>query len=317
MTYVSRFMQGAALLLVTAVIGGTLLSELIPVYSHHIRQRIVVNTTSTSLMRPSSPPSPKQPWSPQLPIMVGRTLGPGSFLNLPGVELAEQKQKRCLKFIHIPKTAGSSIDQLGFNLKLNWGPNDRSLRCSNMSLCRQTTPLLRPCCWPKSTTACSLWHYPPSVDEQLAQIYANCSTFCVVRDPIMRFMSEYFYMSKHKHVQGDLCDPGKFEQYANETLQRLGEDPFVDDCHLVPQAYYLSSKDGRRLCDHIIRYEHLQTELTQLLKWYHNLSETASQLRVVNQARRCDSVAMSPQLRRRLQEFFRVDYELGLGQLGH
>eukprot|EP00913_Durusdinium_trenchii_P019802 g18614.t1 len=101
---------------------------------------------------------------------------------------------------------------------------------------------------------------------------------------------------------GDLCDPGKFEQYANETLQRLGEDPFVDDCHLVPQAYYLSSKDGRRLCDHIIRYEHLQTELTQLLKWYHNLSETASQLRVVNQARRCDSVAMSPQLRRRLQD---------------
>ncbi|CAK9032315.1 unnamed protein product [Durusdinium trenchii] len=169
-----------------------------------------------------------------------------------------------------------------------------------MSMCRQTTPILRRCCWHKST-ACSVWHDPPSIDEQLAQVYANCSTFCVVRDPIMRFMSEYFYMSKHKRIQGHWCDPVKFEEYANETMQRALEDPFIDDCHLVPQAFYLVSLDGHRLCDHILRYEHLQSELPQLLKWYHNLNESKTRLQMVNQAARRCNVPFSPELRQRLR----------------
>ncbi|CAK9031319.1 Hypothetical protein SCF082_LOCUS19592, partial [Durusdinium trenchii] len=237
--------------------------------------------------------------------------GPGSLLNLP--EADPQKQNRCLKFIHIPKTAGSSVDQLSFHLKLNWGNNDRTLRCANMSVCRQTTPISRACCWPSKTTACSVWHYPPSLDEKLAHSYTNCSTFCVVRDPILRFTSEYFYISKHRRTKGNLCDPAKFEEYVNETMQRLWDDPFIDDCHHVPQAYYLTSLDGHRLCDHIVRYEHLQTELTQLLKLYHNLSEKATRLGLVNRHRACKSLPMSEELQQRLRDFFHVDYELGLG----
>lgn len=40
------------------------------------------------------------------------------------------------------------------------------------------------------------------LDEKLAHSYTNCSTFCVVRDPILRFTSEYFYISKHRRTKG-------------------------------------------------------------------------------------------------------------------
>eukprot|EP00913_Durusdinium_trenchii_P020668 g19409.t1 len=105
-----------------------------------------------------------------------------------------------------------------------------------------------------------------------------------------------------QHIIRNLCDPAKFEEYVNETMQRLWDDPFIDDCHHVPQAYYLTSLDGHRLCDHIVRYEHLQTELTQLLKLYHNLSEKATRLGLVNRHRACKSLPMSEELQQRLRD---------------
>ena len=120
-------------------------------------------------------------------------------LNLPSTPL--KFGSRCLKFIHIPKTAGSAVEIVGKRFKrakITWGFSDRRfLRCTNQTICVHTMEFMpRKCCgpkWPITKFSCSLWHYPPSADPLLATIYATCATFCVVRDPIRRFLSEYFW----------------------------------------------------------------------------------------------------------------------------
>ena len=245
-----------------------------------------------------------------------------NFLNLPNDTMLGDSQTvattgRCLKLIHIPKNAGSAIEGLGARLKYAWGLHDHSLHCLNASQCTQTVPVRRLCCWPNNVTACSVWHYPPSMDEELARDYANCSTFCVVRDPLRRFVSEYFYISRHRRTPGPLCNQRMFEEYANATLQRLMEDPWIDDCHHVPQAYYLTSFTGRRLCDHIVRYKNLQEELSKVLKFYRDVDvrETKLPAGVNSVPGRCklENLSVSEELQQRLRDFFHLDYELGLG----
>eukprot|EP00913_Durusdinium_trenchii_P027549 g25839.t1 len=217
------------------------------------------------------------------------------FLNLTKETMLFAKNhtnatRRCLKFIHIPKNAGSAIENLGYHLKYAWGLHDHSLHCLNASECSQTVPVRRLCCWPNNVTACSVWHYPPRMDEELTQNYANCSTFCVVRDPLRRFVSEYFYISKQRHTPGPraeaphpkagpLCNQRTFEEYANATLQRLMIDPWIDDCH------------------------HVDLKRTKLPAG-------------VNSVRgRCkmENLSVSEHLQQRLRDFFHLDYQWGLG----
>ncbi|CAK9032640.1 unnamed protein product [Durusdinium trenchii] len=247
----------------------------------------------------------------QKEIRKGHMNASSPRLNLPSHGLS----KPCLKFIHIPKNAGTSIEHLGKKLNLHWGEFDDSLRCRNASRCHQTLPIYRDCCWPRKTTACSLWHYPPSADAHLAAVYAQCSTFGVVRDPLRRFVSQYFWITKAHHEPGPLCDREKFEAYANRTLQRLLEDPWIEDCHLVPQVHYVASHSGQRLCDHILHYEKLRSELSLLLKSY-NLFDAKISLPVSNRggaACPVEALRMSAALQQRIRDFFHLDYELGLG----
>ena len=136
------------------------------------------------------------------------------------------------------------------------------------------------------------------MDEELARDYANCSTFCVVRDPLRRFVSEYFYISRHRRTPGPLCNQRMFEEYANATLQRLMEDPWIDDCHIV-------------------RYKNLQEELSKVLKFYRDVDvrETKLPAGVNSVPGRCklENLSVSEELQQRLRDFFHLDYELGLG----
>ena len=61
------------------------------------------------------------------------------------------------------------------------------------------------------------------MDEELTQNYANCSTFCVVRDPLRRFVSEYFYISKQRHTPGPRAEAphpkaGEAKQWEEATF---------------------------------------------------------------------------------------------------
>eukprot|EP00971_Amphidinium_carterae_P222993 4424862-Amphidinium_carterae.1 len=102
-----------------------------------------------------------------------------------------------LFFLHIPKTGGTTIEELGMRYGIHWARKG-SWRV-------------------KKRTACSLWHLPPSflpADSQLRKLYGSCSapwvrddqskvlkrtldtgqrcaTFCIMRNPYERAMSEF------------------------------------------------------------------------------------------------------------------------------
>lgn len=69
-----------------------------------------------------------------------------------------------LKFIHIPKTAGSSIEDVGFNAGIRWGRNHKEYGCHHQLFALK----------------------PPSLKDKY-------DWFVVVRNPYDRLLSEFHY----------------------------------------------------------------------------------------------------------------------------
>ena len=144
----------------------------------------------------------------------------------------------CLNFLHIPKTAGTTIEHLSPTVLLqkergeqSWGAQDHLQNyCSRPGYNPRA-----PKCYFESSKAvsggawCSPWHVPPSLDERLHEHYAECTTFCVVRHPAERLVSQF------RH-EGNACNLDVFRRYVAQTLPKVIQHPFKFDCHFLPQV---------------------------------------------------------------------------------
>mmetsp|Transcript_70104 Transcript_70104/g.194941 ORF Transcript_70104/g.194941 Transcript_70104/m.194941 type:complete len:356 (+) Transcript_70104:26-1093(+) len=221
-----------------------------------------------------------------------------TLLNLPE-EALEGKSRRCLKYIHIPKTAGTSIMHLAA-----WSANDMDLTCSRPVVC---PPRPKVCCaGPRAGSVCSRWHIPPSFDAVLANSYRACNTFCVVRHPVDRFISEYLYRMRNTKLD---CSMKRFNIYVHNTLEAYKANPWLGDCHFVPQAAYVygSPDRPRRFCTHVLQFESLADDFSALMRAYGlplNLSGTHA-----NPSKRCKAFAPSPRLLAEIRKAYSVDFE--------
>lgn len=181
---------------------------------------------------------------------------------------------RCLNFLHIPKTAGSTIErdswsQLASNAVVGWGSRDMALReCSHPAKSK----------WPtcnldvdgdgkEDTQGCSAWHVPPFLDPVLLRHYGECETFCVVRNPTTRLVSEY----RNWHHRDEDCESSKFETWAAKQMQIEQGLPYMSDCHFVPQVKYVFGPGDpqggtARQCQHVLHFESLQAEFRALME---------------------------------------------------
>lgn len=142
-----------------------------------------------------------------------------------------------LKFIHISKTGGTSIEELGNKLpeKLGWGAYDRKFYGYQHNRFR-------------------------SFPAEKRRLY---DWFLVVRNPIDRFVSEYHcgfegvnYMQARFHTNKD------FNDWLQVRL-RQGQTP---GGHFIPQSDYLDPDP--EVTQHIIKFENMDADLRHVLSLY-------------------------------------------------
>ena len=115
------------------------------------------------------------------------------------------------EFRHIPKTAGSSIEKALKNAGVNVGINaERSGRCQ--------------------------WH-------ETARVNPNAQTWCVVREPLERFVSEHKWQSdttRHGSMWNGFreCTVNALNDHVRQAYEMKLHQTSEGHCHYKPQSEY-------------------------------------------------------------------------------
>jgi len=183
----------------------------------------------------------------------------------PGLCPGQKRKPRAkgpkgLTLIHIPRTGGTSIEECsrGESKGNRWGNLAPDLKLHG-----------------NKAFGCYVQHTPPN----LVQYYQGKDTFCVVRNPYTRLISEFGYMAGMNW--GSWGEHSDSIDILNEkllvALQEAQDKAKTHDCHLLPQAAYVygwddnkSSVDmSKKHCDNVLRFEpKLDKSFNRLMKKY-------------------------------------------------
>lgn len=172
--------------------------------------------------------------------------------------------KQAVMFVHIPKTAGSTIETAAQNSngtsKHNWGYFEF---CANLTFPKCVEKYK---CGGKENTdespcrlGCMPWHDP----DRLQFIHANNSstkkvTFCVIRHPVQRMLSSFKYNGgRHRKM----CSVNDLNQWAQNIMSsELLKNPNYQGCHFTPQTDFPCSKS--------ILFDDLEGQFNDLMNEY-------------------------------------------------
>lgn len=161
-----------------------------------------------------------------------------------------------LKFLHISKCAGTIIEDIAKDEGIFWGRYDKSLNGDN---------LLKK--W--SNIKSDLYHLVPDCFEN--EVYNldkgnDMKTFCVVREPYSRIVSEVFcnWMGILNTIENPTYkDYNMFiEKYLDIVETRKNTQ------HWWPQYKYIYDENGKKMIDHVLYLENLNQEFNELMIEY-------------------------------------------------
>mmetsp|Transcript_116825 Transcript_116825/g.342084 ORF Transcript_116825/g.342084 Transcript_116825/m.342084 type:complete len:317 (+) Transcript_116825:42-992(+) len=213
-------------------------------------------------------------------------------------EMAE----KCLRFIHNPRTGGTTIDSMNLHLpkghrafdSLMEGPLDRAaggplwpnLTAGELFDQAHGTEMkdesagaaarhyakyipdlhFRFVTWQHDgyVQRCQDLHTPPQYDALVEQFFTEpgCTTFCSVRNPMARLLSAYNFQSL------GACSVAAFDQWILATFPLRSAISF---CHAYPQVEYVynaPTKEAatKQWCQRVIRYEHFEEDFNQVME---------------------------------------------------
>ena len=142
--------------------------------------------------------------------------------------LAYLIKKNQLKFQHIPKTGGTSIEYAALKNNLEWGRFDTNL-ISNKNI---TIP----------------WHCPQKI---------NCFSFCVIRNPYKKFISQFYHENDPIYY-----NKIKLNKFIKEKLNIITKDIHHENNHYLYQYKFYKH------CDIAICYKDLQLNMDKLSKLF-------------------------------------------------
>lgn len=129
-------------------------------------------------------------------------------------------------FIHIPKTSGTSVEKI--MLAHGYGAGRYAFESM-----RGLPP------YRTLRNKCSAWHRVP---ESFVP-----DSFCVLRDPYDRIVSEFRYEHRRRSGSGS-CSCSSLYSWMKDKMRRLASDPEASDCHFIPQSVYAEK------CQDILMY---------------------------------------------------------------
>ena len=147
---------------------------------------------------------------------------------------SESSSNLNLVFIHIPKTGGSSVEyffnEYGYSLGKYMFPGE-----TNGIHTRHLTP------------------------KQLNLNLKNSNSFCIVRDPINRYISEINYLCTNKIDGIDDINNFTKELFSSKNLN------FKYDNHFIPQSDYLYDNYGNKIKT-ILQFSDLENQIKDFIK---------------------------------------------------
>ena len=211
-----------------------------------------------------------------------------------------------LQLVHIPKTGGTTLEQLGLEMGVHWGAtrlNWPGGRCGMGC--------------PGTWQPCSAWHIPPATYRAHGEDpYQGFDTFCVLRHPYTRAISEFIF-------SGNPCSAAALNAGLSDVLHQLAAiEPARDvdaaarvripgarrgsDCHLLQQSQYA--------CDRILHTESLSADFAALMASRSismNESRVDQSTRGAVHACKLRVGALNATVRQLLRRVYAADFERG------
>lgn len=198
------------------------------------------------------------------------------------------KDGRSVLFVHIPKTGGSTIEQLftsaGWTMHLR---ETRKTGPEHFSLYR-----------------CSPQHLHAAVLQELFKVNQFDIILAMVRDPVARFRSEFAHRHSGK-IEAAEADTDTVSAWAERVFARWAKNPYALDNHLRPQTDFLLPRSE------IYRLEDGMEAMVADLNARFDLGmpmKVPHRLRSEKRGLPSSVVQVSPELRDRLHEFYAADY---------
>ena len=160
---------------------------------------------------------------------------------------------RKLEYVHIPKNAGTSMENFGKANGIMWGRFNENYS----AYCDKCTYYI--------------WHTPCFVKED------NTDYFTTIRNPYDRIISEFYYTNSgkiKKGLYGDKKDIDVFYDWFDTNLEIYQKKDTVLGCHFMPQSKYVYDENGERRIEHLVFMDkNFNKNLDKLLKQYNIITD--------------------------------------------
>ena len=194
------------------------------------------------------------------------------------------KDQHRVLFVHVPKTGGTSVEQVFQRAGYRTFYKDGSAGRHTINAVRRNTPQ----------------HLHAAPLRELFTLSRFDVVFMLVREPLARFRSEYAM----RMAEGGQTDAESVGRWADDVLGQYAENPHVLDNHLRPQSeFYLPGSLVYRLEDGIAP---VIRDLNQRLGL--GLGPQAPRA-MAAKGIASDDVKVSPELRQRLHAMYHADFE--------
>ena len=164
---------------------------------------------------------------------------------------------KTIKFSHITKTAGTTIESIAALNNINWGWRDKEFWSNLVYFSKY-----------KYASTAAIWHFPISFCKNkklLSEVFFNYTFFTVVRNPYERCISEYY--CKHGGPKIKSIKKIDFNSYIQKSLIDIKNFKFISG-HFIPQFFYVYDKNNKKIIQHVLKYENISNDFNKLMKKY-------------------------------------------------